>query len=257
MAFANLRSVRLHYNLAGAEDAPVVVFSHSLGADLSMWDAQVLEFSRRYRVLRYDTRGHGESSLPAGPHTVAAMAGDVLDLLDYLTIPVVSFCGLSLGGLTGLSLAAQAPKRIRKVVACSAAAKIGTQESWDSRIELVRREGMKAVVPGILERWFTPAFHVKAPETIRTTERVLLGIDVDGYAAGCAAVRDTDLREGLSAVVPTLLANGASDPVTPPSDGRALAGLIPRARFLEFAGAHMFTMESAAEFTSAVLGFLD
>ena len=257
MAFANLRSVRLHYELAGAEDAPVVVFSHSLGADLSMWDAQAGEFSRRYRVLRYDTRGHGESSLPAGPHTVAAMAGDVVDLLDYLTIPVVAFCGLSLGGVTGLWLAQNAPKRVRKVVACSAAAKIGTQESWDARIDLVRREGMKAVVPGILERWFTPAFHAKSAETIRATERVLLGIDVDGYAAGCAAVRDADLREGLSGLVPTLLANGARDPVTPPSDGQALAALIPRARYLEFAGAHMFTMESAVEFTAGVMGFLE
>jgi 3-oxoadipate enol-lactonase len=234
-----------------------VVFSHSLGADLSMWDPQVGEFSQRYRVLRYDSRGHGGSSLPAGPHTVAAMSGDVLDLLDYLTIPVVSFCGLSLGGVTGLWMAQNAPKRVRKVIACSAAAKIGTQESWGARIALVRREGMKAVVPGILERWFTPGFHAKSMETIRATERVLLGIGVDGYAAGCAAVRDADLREGLSGLVPTLVANGASDPVTPPADGRALAALIPRARYLEFAGAHMFTMESATEFAAAVMGFLD
>jgi 3-oxoadipate enol-lactonase len=258
MAFANLRSVRLHYELAGPEDAPVVVFSNSLGADLSMWNAQVAGFSVRYRVLRYDTRGHGESSLPTGPHDVPALAGDVLDLLDYLTISVVSFCGLSLGGLTGLWLAQTAPKRIRKVIACSSAAKIGTQESWDARIELVRREGMAAVVPGILERWFTPAFHAKSPEAIRTMERVLLSIDVDGYAAGCAAVRDANFREGLSGlIVPTLLANGASDPVTPPGDGHALAALVPRARYLEFAGAHLFTMESAAEFSGAVFGFLE
>src|SRR6267154_6337121 len=180
MAFANLRSVRLRYELAGHEDAPVVVFSNSLGADLSMWNGLVGEFSQRYRVLRYDTRGHGESSLPAGPHNLAALAGDVLDLLDYLAIPAVSFCGLSLGGVTGLWLAQNAPKRVRKVVACSSAAKIGTQESWDARIELVRREGMTAVVPGILERWFTPAFHAKSADVIRDMERVLLGIDVDG-----------------------------------------------------------------------------
>jgi 3-oxoadipate enol-lactonase len=257
MAFANLRSVRLHYEIAGAEDAPVVVFSNSLGADLSMWNAQADAFSARYRVLRYDTRGHGESSLPSGPHNLAALAADVLDLLDYLTIPVVSFCGLSLGGLTGLWLAQNAPRRVRKVVACSAAAKIGTQESWDARIDLVRREGMKAVVPGILERWFTPGFHARSPEAIRATAQVLLNIDVDGYAAGCAAVRDADLREGLSVALPTLVANGASDPVTPPGDGRALTALIPRARYLEFAGAHLFPMESAAKFTAAVLGFLD
>jgi 3-oxoadipate enol-lactonase len=113
MPFANLRSVRLHYELVGPADAPVVVFSNSLGADLSMWNPQAAEFSRRHRVLRYDTRGHGESSLPTGPHNLSALAGDVLDLLDYLAIPVVFFCGLSLGGLTGLWLAQNAPKRIR------------------------------------------------------------------------------------------------------------------------------------------------
>lgn len=258
MPFANLRSVRLHYELAGPDDAPVVMFSNSLGADLSMWSLQVSDFSRRYRVLRYDSRGHGESSLPAGPHNLPALAGDVLDLLDYLTIPIVSLCGLSLGGMTGLWLAQHAPKRIRRVIACSSAAKIGTQETWDARIGLVRREGMAAVVPGILERWFTAPFHASSPQTVQALRRTLESISADGYAAGCAAVRDADLREGLSAVaVPALVVNGASDPVTPPADGRWLASQIPRARYAEFAGAHLFTMESAAAFTAEALGFLE
>jgi 3-oxoadipate enol-lactonase len=258
MPFANLRSVRLHYELVGPEDAPAVVFSNSLGADLSMWNAQVAEFSRRYRVLRYDTRGHGESSLPAGPHNLPALASDVLDLLDYLTIPALSFCGLSLGGMTGLWLAQHAPKRIRKVIACSSAAKIGTAESWNTRIELVRREGMAAVVPGILDRWFTAPFHASSPTVVAAMRRTLENVSVDGYAAGCTAIRDTDLREGLSAVtVPTLVVNGSSDPVTPPADGRSLSAQIPRARYAEFAGAHLFNMESAASFTAEVLGFLD
>src|SRR4029077_6067840 len=124
---------------------------------------------------------------------------------------------LSLGGMTGLWLAHDAPKRIRQKDACSSAPKSVTAESWDARIELVRREGMASVVPGILERWFTPKFHAKSPEAIRAMEGVLLSIDVDGYAAGCAAVRDADLRGGFPAVMaPTLLVNGASDPVTPP-----------------------------------------
>lgn len=257
MPFANLRSVRLHYALTGPDDAPVVVFSNSLGADLAMWNAQVPDFCRGYRVLRYDTRGHGQSSLPAGPHNLAAVAGDVLDLLDYLTIPVASFCGLSLGGMTGLWLAGRAPKRIRKVIACSAAAKIGTQEIWNARIELVRREGMAAVVPGILERWFTPAFHTSSPETLQAMKRTLETVDVDGYVAGCVTVRDADLRDGLATVtVPTLIVNGATDPVTPPADGRALAAQIPKAQYAEFAGKHLFNMEAAPDFNAAVLAFL-
>ena len=257
MPFANLRNVRLHYELAGVEDAPVVLFSHSLGADLSMWNAQVAGFTRHYRVLRYDTRGHGSSSLPTGPHNVAALAADVLDLLDYLVIPTVSFCGLSLGALTGLQLARQTPKRVRHVIACSAAAKIGTQDVWDARMELVRSKGMSVVVQGILDRWFTTSFHTRAPESIREMREVLLAMDVEGYAAGCAAVRDADLREGLGTIfLPTLLVNGANDPVTTPSDGRALAALIPKAKYAEFAGAHLFNMESATEFTQTALKFL-
>jgi 3-oxoadipate enol-lactonase len=257
MPFANLRNVRLHYELAGHDDTPVVVFSNSLGADLAMWNAQAPEFSRSHRVLRYDTRGHGESSLPTGPHNLPALAGDVLDLLDYLSISVASFCGLSLGGMTGLWLGQHAPKRIRRVIACSAAPKIGTRETWETRIELVRREGMAAVVPGILERWFTAAFHASAPHTVQAMRRALEIVSVDGYIAGCAAVRDADLQEGLSAVgVPTLVVNGTSDPVTPPAEGRALAAQIPRARYLQLAGAHLFNMESAVEFTAEALEFL-
>ncbi len=258
MPFANLRSVRLHYELAGPDDAPVVVFSNSLGANLTMWDAQAPEFSRCYRVLRYDTRGHGESSLPDGPHNLPGLAHDVLDLLDYLSIPVVSFCGLSLGGITGLWLGRHTPQRIRKLIVCSTAAKIGTREIWDARIDLVRREGMQAVVPGILERWLTPAFHATSPETVEATRRVLESAPVEGYVAGCEAVRDTDLRAELAGVsVPTLVVMGASDPVTPPADGRFLAGSIPGARYLELSGAHLFNVESPAKFAAEALGFLN
>ena len=257
MPFANLRTVRLHYDLAGPDDAPVVVFSNSLGANLSMWDAQFPEFSRRYRVLRYDTRGHGESSLPPGPHTLASVADDVLALLDYLAISVASFCGLSLGGMTGMWLARHSPERIHRLIACSAAAKIGTKESWDARIDLVRREGMQAVAPGILDRWFTPAFHTSAPGAVASVRRTVEEAPVDGYSAGCAVVRDADLGECLSGIhIPTLIANGTSDPVTPPTDGQFLAAHIPGARYSEFAGAHLFTVESAPEFTAQALGFL-
>ena len=221
-----------------------------------MWEAQASELNGRYRVLRYDTRGHGQSSLPNSPHNLGTLAADVLELLDQLAIPSVNFCGLSLGGMTGLWLAAEAPQRIRKVIACSSAAKIGTQESWNARIDLVRRKGMAAVAAGILERWFTPGFHASSPQIIKTTRKTLESITVDGYAAGCAAVRDAYLREGLSAVtVPTLVVNGAGDPVTPPADGQALAASMPRARFTEFPGAHLFNMESAPQFTAELVKF--
>ena len=223
-----------------------------------MWDAQIPELARHYRVLRYDTRGHGRSSLPNGPHNVPTLAQDALDLLDYLTIPVASLCGLSLGALTGLWLALHAPKRIRKLVACSAAAKIGTVETWNARIDLVHREGMQVVIPGTLERWFTPTFHASSPESLEMIRQVLNRTPIDGYIAGCAAVRDADLRDNLPLVsLPTLVITGTDDPVTPPADGRWVAERIPGASYLELPGAHLFNMESATEFSRALLQFLD
>jgi 3-oxoadipate enol-lactonase len=223
-----------------------------------MWDAQTPAFSQHFRVLRYDTRGHGLSSIPPGPYSLQELAQDVLELLDHIKIPAASFCGLSLGGMTGLWLARHAPTRIQKLVACSTAAKLGTPEIWNARINAVRGGGMKAVVPGVLERWFTPAFHASSPETVQTTRQMLETASVKGYAACCAAVRDMDLREDLSSIgVPTLIATATADPVTTPVDGHFLADHIPGARYLELPGAHLFNVESSAEFTAEVLRFLN
>ncbi len=258
MPFADLKNARIHYDLAGPGGAPVVVFSNSLGTTFSMWDAQASEFSRHFRVLRYDTRGHGLSSVPPGPYTLQELAQDVLELLDHLGIVQASFCGLSVGGMTGLWLGEHAPNRLRKLVACSAAAKIGTLDVWNARIDSVRRDGMGMIIPGILERWFTPAFRARSPEAVQTTRHMLEGTPVDGYIACCAAVRDTDLREAVSSIrVPTLVVTGAQDPVTPPADGHFLTEHILGTQYQELQGAHLFNVESAAEFTTQVLHFLN
>ncbi len=258
MAFAELKNARIHYDLAGPEGAPVIVFSNSLGTNLSMWDAQASEFSRQFRVLRYDTRGHGLSSVPPGPYSLQELAQDVLELLDHAEIAQASFCGLSIGAMTGLWLGLCAPQRLRKLVVCSAAAKIGTPDVWNARIDSIRRDGMNAVVPGILERWFTPAFRARSPEAVETTRHMLESASVDGYTACCAAVRDTDLRETVSAIrLHALVVTGAQDPVTPPTDGHFLTKHIPGAQYLELQGAHLFNVESAAEFTAHALHFLN
>ncbi len=255
---ADLTSARIHYDLSGPKNAPALVLSNSLGTTFAMWDAQASAFSQNFRVLRYDTRGHGLSSIPPGPYTLQQLAQDVLELLDHENITEASFCGLSLGGMTGLWLARHAPNRLRKLMACSTAAKLGTPEVWNTRIEAVRLEGMKAVVPGVLERWFTPAFHAASPEAVQTTRRILESAPVEGYTACCAAVRDMDLREDLAAIqASTLIATALKDPVTTPVDGHFLADHIPSARYLEFPGAHLFNVESATEFTAVALHFLN
>ena len=257
MSLLELPAGRVHYRLDGSAGAPVIVLSNSLGAALSMWDRQVAPLSRRFRVLRYDTRGHGLSSAPAGPYTLEALGGDVLELLDALRIDRPHFCGLSMGGLIGLWLGIHAGGRLERLVVCNTAARVGTADAWNSRMAAVRSGGMKAVTPALLERWFTAAFRESSPRAIESTQKMLLQAPAEGYLACCEAVRDADLRERVGEVkARTLVISGASDPVTPPADGRFLAEKIPGARYVELEAAHLSNIEAAAQFTDALLQFL-
>ena len=257
MSFVELQAGRVHYRLDGSAGAPVLVFSNSLGATLSMWDRQVAALSRRFRLLRYDTRGHGLSAVPAGPYTIDALGGDVLELLDALRIDRPNFCGLSMGGLTGLWLGIHAAGRLDRLVVCNTAARVGTAEAWNSRMATVRSGGMKAVAPALLERWFTAAFRVSAPQVVESTQKMVLQAPVEGYLACCEAIRDADLREEVAKVKPpTLIISGASDPVAPPAEGRFLAEKIPGARYVELEAGHLSNIEAAAQFSDALLQFL-
>jgi len=257
MPFVDLSAGRVHYRLDGSAGAPVIVLSNSLGATLSMWDPQGVALSRRFRVLRYDTRGHGLSAAPAGPYTLDALGRDVIELLDALQIDRAHFCGLSMGGLIGLWLGIHAAGRLGRLVVCNTAARVGTADAWNSRMAAVRSSGMKAVVPALLERWFTAAFRASAPAVIESTRKMLLQAPVEGYLACCEAIRDADLREQVAEVkARTLVISGASDPVAPPADGRFLAEKIPEARYVELEAAHLSNIEAAAQFTDALLQFL-
>jgi 3-oxoadipate enol-lactonase len=257
MPFVNLPAGRLHYRFDGTSSGPVVVLSNSLGAALSMWDPQVEPLSHRFRVLRYDPRGLGFSDLPAVPCTLEGLGRDVLGLLDALGIERAHFCGLSMGGLTGLWLGVHAAERLDRLVVCNTAARVGTLEAWASRIATVRDGGMAAVTPALLERWFTPAFRAGAAPVIESTRQMLLQAPVQGYLACCEAIRDADLREEVAQVkARTLVISGSSDPVTPPAAGRFLAEKIPGARYVEMAAAHLSNLEAPAPFTDALLQFL-
>ena len=150
-------SVDVHHTLEGPEDAPVLAFSNSLGTTGVMWDAQAAALSDRFRVLRYGGRGHGGTPAPPGPYTVADLAGDLLALLDRLELDRVSFCGLSIGGMTGMWLGVNAPERIDRLAICCTGMQLPTAEMWSERAALVRREGMESVVEATIERWFTPS----------------------------------------------------------------------------------------------------
>lgn len=253
-----MQDPQIHYRLDGDPGNPVLVLSNSLGASLSVWDAQVEAFSRKFRVLRYDARGHGQSSNPPGPYSMEAFGHDLLDLLDELDIDTFCFCGLSMGGMLGLWLGIYSPSRIRKLVLCNTAPRIGVTEAWNERIVEVLQNGVKSISEGTLGRWLTPQFRSSHPEIAAKVQNMLNSADRAGYAAACAAVRDTDLTESVSRIcVPTLIVAGAHDPVTPPEEGKQMAAKIAGAQYVELNAAHLSNVEAADEFTAAVLKFLE
>ena len=249
---------RIHYVLEGQSGSPVLVFSNSLGANYSMWDPQVSELRKKLRVLRYDTRGHGQSSVTPGPYSIEHLGRDVIALLDALDLDRVHFCGLSMGGMIGMWLGVNAPERLNKLMLCNTAAKIGTPEVWNARIEAVRKSGMKSVASAVIERWFSRAFREKAPATVSRTLKMLEEANPEGYAACCAAVRDFDFRKQLGRIhIPVLVIAGAHDPATPPADGRFLADQIPGARYAELNASHLSNIEDRDRFNNELAAFLN
>ena len=257
MPFLEIGDLRAHYAFSGPANAPILVLSNSLGTNFSMWDPQIPLFERHFRVLRYDTRGHGQSSVTPGPYRIEQLARDVLHLLDRLTLDRVHFCGFSMGGMIGMWLGASAPDRLHKLVLCNTAARIGTAEVWNARIDAVSKNGMRSLAPAVIERWFTPAFRAAALEIVANTQRMVEASAPEGYAACCAAIRDMDLRENISSIrIPTLVVSGAKDPATTVADGRFLVEKISGARYLELPTAHLSNIEASAKFSSEVLSFL-
>lgn len=258
MAFLKSADAQIHYSLEGPPARPALILSNSLGADFSMWDPQMPEFSKSFRVLRFDTRGHGKSSVTSSPYSIEQLAKDVLALADAMRFESFHFCGLSMGGQIGMWLAAHAPKRLNKVVLSSTAAKIGTPEMWNTRIATVLREGMKDVASTAIERWFTVLFRAKNPSTVRKIHRILEDTSPEGYAACCSGLRDFDFREKLVNLrTPTLIISGTHDPATTPADGQFLANHIAGARYVELNGAHLCNIEDADAFTREVCAFLN
>lgn len=257
MPFARAGDLRVHYLFGGAAGAPVLALSNSLGADLSMWEPQMLEWKKSFRVLRYDTRGHGRTSVTDGPYGTEQLAGDVLRLLDALGIGRAHFCGLSMGGQIGMWLGAHAPERIGKLVLCNTGARIGTAEGWNARIRSVHDLGMKGIAGAVTERWFTAAFRERSPGLVAAARTMLEGTPPEGYVACCAAIRDSDQSAEIAGIrAPTLVIAGRQDAATPPADGHALAGAIAGARYVELEAAHLSNIEAAREFTEELAAFL-
>ncbi|WP_322104193.1 3-oxoadipate enol-lactonase [Paraburkholderia sp. J41] len=259
MPYVAVNDTQLFYRIDGAtnQTAPWLVLSNSLGSDVSMWTPQLLEFSKHFRVLRYDTRGHGRSAAPQGSYTIEQLTGDVIGLMDRLGIERAHFAGVSMGGLTGVGLGARFGNRIDRLVLCNTAAKIGSPEVWLPRAAKARDEGMLALADAVLPRWYTADFISRHPLVMAQVRDVFVHTDKDGYASNCEAINAADLRgEAGSIKAPTLVISGTHDVAATPAQGRELAESVPGARYVELDAAHISNVELAKEWNKLVLGFL-
>ena len=257
MPFVQIDDVRLHYRSDGDPALPCLVLSNSLGTDLSMWDQQADTLAQHFHILRYDTRGHGQSGRGSVPVTLERLGRDVIGLLDALAISRAHFCGISMGGITGQWLALHHPQRFHKVAIANTAARIGSVDGWKTRAELVRREGLGAVADGAAARWFTPTFIASHAATVAAMTSQLRASDPAGYASCCDALATADLREEISAIaLPLLVIAGEQDPVTTIDDGAGIVLRVNGARMERLPASHLSNIEEPAPFTQALLNFL-
>lgn len=251
-----MTAVALHHEVAGPEGDTALLLAGSLGTTLAMWDQQVDALSERLRVVRFDLRGHGGSPLPSGPYEIADLAGDVLRLIDDLGLERVSFCGLSIGGMVGMWLAAHAVERINRLILVCTSAHLPPAAAWAERAAAVRAAGTtEAVADAVLARWLTQDFAAARPDVVADLRAMLVATPPEGYAACCGAIERMDLREDLACIrAPTLVIAGADDPATPPQHARAIADAVPGAQLeiLEPA-AHLATVERPREVTRLIL----
>jgi 3-oxoadipate enol-lactonase len=238
--------------------APALLLLNPIGTTLEVWDAQLAPLSERYELIRFDTRGHGKSTLGAADElTIEQLARDALAVLDACGIARAHLCGLSLGGMTAMQIATLWPDRVLKAALCSTSPYMPSRESWNTRIATVRKQGMAPLVEGILQRWFTAPFHQAHPEEVERIRAMVLSSNPLGYVACAAAIRDMDQRESSKTITAkTLVVGGTQDPGTTPADAALIAVSIPGAQLMMLEAAHLLHIERAAEFTDALIQFL-
>lgn len=258
--FITARGLNIHYELSGQKDSPVVLLSHSLASSLKMWEPQVRALEPRFRVLRYDTRGHGTTETTPPPYTLELLGEDALGLLDALNIEKVHWVGLSMGGMIGQAIALSRPHRLLSLSLCDTSAMIPeeAQPIWDERMEGVRQRGMSSQLEATMERWFTPSFLRSDPPILTLIKEELLATPAEGYLGCASAIRKLNYLERLDRVhLPTLIMVGEDDPATPVSASRAIHGRIRDSKLVILRSArHLSNVEQAEAFNGRLLEFL-
>lgn len=247
-----------YYLLEGTPNSPVLVFSNSLGADLTMWDSLVTKLFPYFRVLRYDTRGHGKSEVTAGEYSIAQLAQDVIDLADSLGIEKFAFCGLSMGGLIGQHLGIHYGHRLTHLVLSNTGAKIGDDQRWNERISRIEAEGTPSMAKETMQRWFSEDFIQNSPDRIQQLQAIFSASPDAGYCACCAAIRDADFRPEVSRITtPTLVITGENDPVTTVIDAQYLTEQIPASQLLVVpVTKHLCATENPSFYAESLINFL-
>jgi 3-oxoadipate enol-lactonase len=249
--------VEFNVTLDGPENKPPLMLSNSLGTNLHMWDPQIPELTKHFRVIRYDSRGHGKSGAPDGPYSIDELGRDALAIMDALELDQVHWIGLSKGGMIGQWLLTHAPERIGRAVLANTGSHMPPPDLWNQRIRTALDKGMEELTPGVIERWFTPEFRAREPDTVEKIVRMLQTTPPHGYAGSCSAIRDMDQRESIRSVTnPVLVVVGSRDPATPPEMGKHIASTIRGARIVTLDAAHLSNIEQADAFNQAVIDFL-
>jgi 3-oxoadipate enol-lactonase len=251
--------VKVHSVVTGRADGPVVVLSNSLGSTHRMWDAQLADLEQRFRVVRYDTRGHGDSPVPLGPYRIDDLADDLVALLDRLEVERAHIVGLSLGGMTAMKVAARNPDRVDRLVLLCTGARLAPVSGWTDRAATVRAHGTVAVAAAVVERWFTAAHLAAHPDSRRRHESMVASTSAEGYAGCCEAIAALDLRDDLSSIVaPTLAIAGTDDAATPPAKLQEIADGVKDGRLLIVShAAHLANAEQPDIITRAVIEHLE
>lgn len=255
----NVNGVDIAYRFDGPADGRVVLVANSLMANGSMWDWNVPSFADRYRVLRYDKRGHGRSSVVPGPYSIAQLADDAAGLMDALQIEKAHFMGLSIGGMIGQQLGARYPERMHSLSLCNTASEMPPRSLWEDRFQIARTQGLAGLVDGTISRWFTAPFIERAPRDIEKVRQMILGTNVEGYIGCGSAVRDMAQSTMLLKIkTPTLVLSGRHDPACTVDQGIVLNRLIDGSRMVIIEdAAHLSNIEQPAQFNQAVRAFID
>ena len=248
---------RLNYRVDGNPRGAPILFSNSLGTTHELWRPQVDALSSKFRIIRYDTRGHGASDAPRGEYTIEQLGLDAIAILDAAGVERAHVCGLSLGGLTAMWLGVNAPGRVHSLILSSTAARIGSAAMWSERIAQVNATGVASLADAAMGRWFTAGYHATHPDVVAIYHRMLAATSSAGYVGCCAALRDADLREAIKAVTaPTLVIAGREDPVTPPSDADDMGARIGGARVEILDAAHAANVEQAQAYNDVISSFI-